>query len=74
MVEEAIAFYEVCIKLKGKLRSHNKIDMMKCYELLGLECLKAELVDSAAQWFNKATQICKRVYGESEQLADSFLN
>ena len=48
MVEEAIAFYEVCIKLKSKLRSHNKIDMMKCYELLGLECLKADLVDSAA--------------------------
>ena len=47
MVEEAIAFYEVCIKLKGKLRSHNKIDMMKCYELLGLECLKAELATVA---------------------------
>ena len=46
---------------------------MGVYELVGTECLRAGLIDSALDWFTKATKICQK-YGESEKLADCILN
>ena len=40
--------------------------MMKCFELIGLECLKAGIVEQALDWFYKAAAICKKVYDNSK--------
>jgi tetratricopeptide (TPR) repeat protein len=57
--EEAIIYYERCLELREREKGHKECDLIKCYELLGLECLKAESVDSAINWFNKATKSSK---------------
>ena len=49
--EDAIHFYERCLELKERNKNLKDEDLIKCYELLGLECLKADAVDGAIQYF-----------------------
>ncbi len=57
-------------------REHNSKDyeLIKCYELLGFECLKAESAVSAIDWFKRAVKASKNKYGESIELADALIN
>jgi tetratricopeptide (TPR) repeat protein len=72
--EEAIIYYERCLELRERERNLKDYELIKCYELLGLECLKAESADSAIDWFRKACYAAKNEYGESIELANALLN
>jgi tetratricopeptide (TPR) repeat protein len=72
--EEAIIYYERCLELRERERNLKDCELIKCYELLGLACLKADSVDSAIDWFSKACNSSKNEYGESIELANALLN
>lgn len=72
--EEAILFYERCLEVRERERNLKDVELIKCYELLGLECLKAEAVESAIEWFQRACNTSKNEFGESFQLAMALLN
>jgi len=63
--EEALEFYERCLGLRERSKFFKDFELIKCYELLGLESLKANLPDNAVLWFQKAVYSCKNEFGES---------
>ena len=72
--EEAIIYYERCLEVRERDRNSKDCELIKCYELLGLECLKADSVDNAIDWFRKATKSSKNEFGESLELANALIN
>ena len=47
-VEAAVAFYEACLGA-----STSQKEMLKCFEVLGHECVKAQFFNNAIDWFQK---------------------
>ena len=71
LVVDAIAYYELCVQLMPPKSKK----LVKCYELLGFECMKADVIEMALGWFHQATQLSRKVFGRnSDNFVDQILN
>ena len=74
-INEAIQLYELLIKLKSESQGSTSVELMRCYELVGLECMKGCLYIPAQSWFYKQAQICRKLYGSrSKKFTQCLIN